>query len=113
MTVSSGTDIGVINQAQEAFNEVLVPLLTFADNISDLSRLAAVALELGRLQQHQKQQGAIEGSGIDDKQVLHKQQMSPEVNGRQKQSQQQSEESASIIKMGPANTAGGESWSCA
>jgi len=40
------TDVGLVSQAREAFDEVLAHLLTLADNMSDLSRLAAVAVEL-------------------------------------------------------------------
>lgn len=40
------TDLGAVTQAREAFDEVLHHLLILAENTSDFSRLATVALEL-------------------------------------------------------------------
>eukprot|EP00405_Crypthecodinium_cohnii_P048577 CAMPEP_0206605648 /NCGR_PEP_ID=MMETSP0325_2-20121206/50590_1 /ASSEMBLY_ACC=CAM_ASM_000347 /TAXON_ID=2866 /ORGANISM="Crypthecodinium cohnii, Strain Seligo" /LENGTH=649 /DNA_ID=CAMNT_0054121331 /DNA_START=44 /DNA_END=1991 /DNA_ORIENTATION=- len=42
----SGTDVGAVAQAREAFDEVLYHLLILAENTSDFSRLATVSLEL-------------------------------------------------------------------
>ncbi|CAK0797097.1 unnamed protein product [Prorocentrum cordatum] len=63
---AGGTDIAAVNQAREVFDEVLYHLLIVAENTSDFSRLATVALELDRysersrrdLQQLQSETGA-------------------------------------------------------